>query len=439
MREDIRGMIAGIDEPVELEDGKKRPAIIFDNASTTPALLPVMKAVNDSLLMYGSVGRGFSQKSDYTTEAFEKCRRSILRFLNADVNEYCCVFVNNTTDGINKLASALITDRDDVVLLTRMEHHSNDLPWRERCRVLYAEVDSLGRIRYDEIERLLKNNSVRFVSVSAASNVTGYVTDVHRIAGIAHRYGAKIIVDGAQIAAHRPFSMLGKTEEENIDFFVFSAHKMYAPFGGGAVVALKDELELSMPRVFGGGSVTIVSDKSQYYEKPPRSYEAGSPNFAGAVALAKSIGILSEIGMDLVQEHDLLLNRRLIDGLLRLGLKVYGDTDNIEDRVGVVTFNDPGTNSFLLAQKLMRIGGIATRRGAFCAHPYVWRLLGVPDSDVLDYKKCADAKTPGMIRVSFGIYNTEEEVDELLRILPIAIRMVKDEQQRNPAETPAGF
>ena len=439
MREDIRGMIAGIDEPVELEDGKKRPAINFDNASTTPALLPVMKAVNDSLLMYGSVGRGFSQKSDYTTEAFEKCRRSILRFLNADVNEYCCVFVNNTTDGINKLASALITDRDDVVLLTRMEHHSNDLPWRERCRVLYAEVDSLGRIRYDEIERLLKNNSVRFVSVSAASNVTGYVTDVHRIAGIAHRYGAKIIVDGAQIAAHRPFSMLGKTEEENIDFFVFSAHKMYAPFGGGAVVALKDELELYMPRVFGGGSVTIVSDKSQYYEKPPRSYEAGSPNFAGAVALAKSIGILSEIGMDLVQEHDLLLNRRLIDGLLRLGLKVYGDTDNIEDRVSVVTFNDPGTNSFLLAQKLMRIGGIATRRGAFCAHPYVWRLLGVPDSDVLDYKKCADAKTPGMIRVSFGIYNTEEEVDELLRVLPIAIRMAKDEQQRNPAETPSGF
>ena len=439
MREDIRGMIAGIDEPVELEDGKKRPAINFDNASTTPALLPVMKAVNDSLLMYGSVGRGFSQKSDYTTEAFEKCRRSILRFLNADVNEYCCVFVNNTTDGINKLASALITDRDDVVLFTRMEHHSNDLPWRERCRVLYAEVDSLGRIRYDEIERLLKNNSVRFVSVSAASNVTGYVTDVHRIAGIAHRYGAKIIVDGAQIAAHRPFSMLGKTEEENIDFFVFSAHKMYAPFGEGAVVALKDELELSMPRVFGGGSVTIVSDKSQYYEKPPRSYEAGSPNFAGAVALAKSIGILSEIGMDLVQEHDLLLNRRLIDGLLRLGLKVYGDTDNIEDRVGVVTFNDPGTNSFLLAQKLMRIGGIATRRGAFCAHPYVWRLLGVPDSDVLDYKKCADAKTPGMIRVSFGIYNTEEEVDELLRVLPIAIRMAKDEQQRNPAETPSGF
>ena len=439
MREDIRGMIAGIDEPVELEDGKKRPAINFDNASTTPALLPVMKAVNDSLLMYGSVGRGFSQKSDYTTEAFEKCRRSILRFLIADVNEYCCVFVNNTTDGINKLASALITDRDDVVLLTRMEHHSNDLPWRERCRVLYAEVDSLGRIRYDEIERLLKNNSVRFVSVSAASNVTGYVTDVHRIAGIAHRYGAKIIVDGAQIAAHRPFSMLGKTEEENIDFFVFSAHKMYAPFGEGAVVALKDELELSMPRVFGGGSVTIVSDKSQYYEKPPRSYEAGSPNFAGAVALAKSIGILSEIGMDLVQEHDLLLNRRLIDGLLRLGLKVYGDTDNIEDRVGVVTFNDPGTNSFLLAQKLMRIGGIATRRGAFCAHPYVWRLLGVPDSDVLDYKKCADAKTPGMIRVSFGIYNTEEEVDELLRVLPIAIRMAKDEQQRNPAETPSGF
>ena len=104
------------------------------------------------------------------------------------------------------------------MLTTRIEHHANDLSWRERCRVIYAEVDDLGRIRYDEIERLLKENDVKYVSVTAASNVTGYVTDVHRVARLAHQYGAKIIVDGAQIVAHRQFSMQGETEEEDIDF-----------------------------------------------------------------------------------------------------------------------------------------------------------------------------------------------------------------------------
>ena len=146
--------------------------------------------------------------------------------------------------------------------------------------------------------------------------------------------------------------------------------------------------------------------------------------------------MLTGVGFDEIREHDLRLNRRLIDGLLKLGMKVYGDTEHIEDRVGVVTFNDPKTNSFLLAEKIGRMGAIATRRGGFCAHPYVWRLLGIADDEVMDYRKCADAKTPGMIRVSFGIYNTEDEVDELLGLLPAAIEAVKKEHGDNPIEAP---
>ena len=301
--DNIRQYVAGVDEPVELADGTTRPLINFDNAATTPALIPVMDEVNRKLLMYGSIGRGFSQKSNYSTELYEETRGTVLSFVGLDpLNDYdyTCFYVNNTTDGLNKLASALITDKEDLVLSTRMEHHANDLSWRERCRVIYAEVDDLGRVRYDEIERLLQENSVKLVAVTAASNVTGYVTDVHRIAKLAHRYGAMIVVDGAQIVAHREFSMKGETPEENIDFFVFSAHKMYAPYGGGAVVGLRSVLNEHMPDFFGGGTVQIVGDTSVSYKDAPESYEAGSPNYPGVIGMGKAMEILQKVGFDAI-------------------------------------------------------------------------------------------------------------------------------------------
>ena len=137
----IRQYVAGLDEPVELADGTTRPLINFDNAATTPALIPVMDEVSRKMMMYGSIGRGFSQKSNYSTELYEETRGTVLSFVGLDpMNDYdyTCFYVNNTTDGLNKLASALITDQEDLVLSTRMEHHANDLSWRERCRVIYA-------------------------------------------------------------------------------------------------------------------------------------------------------------------------------------------------------------------------------------------------------------------------------------------------------------
>ena len=244
-----------------------------------------------------------------------------------------------------------------------------------------------------------------------------YVTDVHRVAKLAHKYGAKIIVDGAQIVAHRKFSMIGETPEENIDFFVFSAHKMYSPYGGGAVVGLTSVLNKHMPEFYGGGIVTIVTDKEQNYKDAPASYEAGSPNYPGVVGLGKAIDILQEVGFDAISEHEQKLVRRLIDGILKMdNAVVYGDTEDISDRVGVVTFNLTDVNSMHLAMKLSE-HGVATRRGAFCAHTYVWRLLGVSDEAAKELVECGEGGTPGMIRVSFGIYNTEEEVDEFLSIL----------------------
>ena len=430
--DNIRNYIVGIDEKMELANGSKKTVTNFDNAATTPALQPVADEVEEELKKYGSIGRGFSPKSDYSTDLYNNTRDKVLEFVGADPETYTVFYVNNTTDGLNKLASALIENKSDVVLTTRIEHHSNDLPWRENGTVIYAEVDDQGRVMYDEIEKQLKNNKVKYVSVTAASNVTGYVTDVHRVAKLAHKYGAKIIVDGAQIVAHRKFSMLGETEDENIDFFVFSAHKMYSPYGGGAVVGLTDVLREHMPKFYGGGTISIVGDDWVEYADAPKSYEAGSPNYPGVIGLGKAIDILEEVGFDNIEAHEKALNQRLVDGLLKMdNVIVYGDSKDLSDRVGVITFNFSDINTHLLAEQLSQQYAIATRRGAFCANPYVWRLYGLTDEEVRNFAECSDVNTPGMIRVSFGIYNTEEEVDYLLKVLPDAIKRAKKENDKN--------
>ena len=241
---------------------------------------------------------------------------------------------------------------------------------------------------------------------------------------MAHKYGAKIIVDGAQIVAHRKFSMFGDTPEENIDFFVFSGHKMYSPYGGGAVVGLRKELNKHMPEFYGGGTVKIVTDKEATYKDAPALYEAGSPNYPSVVGLGKAIDILTEIGLDNIEAHEKVLNRRLIDGLKKYDKEtskhysiIYGDSENIDDRVGVVTFNFDGINSFFIATNLQSEGAVATRRGQFCAHTYVWRLMGISDEEAKSFVTCTDMNTPGMIRVSFGVYNNEKEIDEFLEVL----------------------
>ena len=426
--DNIRDYVVGVNEEVELEDGTKIVPIGFDNAATTPALVPVLEEVNERLKMYGSVHRGFSQKATASDELYEATREKVLQFVGADPETYTCFYAANTTDGMNKLASALITSKDDIVLTTRAEHHANLLPWRERCKVVYAEVDEKGRIKYDEIESQLKANKVKYVTVTAASNVTGYVTDVHRVAKLAHAHGAKIIVDGAQIVAHRKFSMLGDTPEENIDFFAFSAHKMYAPYGGGAVVGLLQDLNDRMPQFWGGGIVNIVGDDWTTYKDAPTKYEAGSPNYPGVVSLGKAIDILQEVGYDAIQEHEQALLHRVIDGMLKIdGMIIYGDSEDISDKTGVVAFKIKDLNTHVLANRLAESFAVATRRGAFCAHPYVWRLMGIPEEEVRGFTECTDVNTAGMIRLSFGIYNTEEEVDKFLEVLPDAIEMAKED------------
>lgn len=424
MRDDIndyRSLFVGVDQKIIMNNGNEIIPINFDNAATTPALRQVKMSVIKHLDFYGSIGRGKGIKSCECTEFYENSRDVILKFFGVnDRNKYTVLYVKNTTEGINVLANALI-EKGDKVISTRMEHHANDLPWRDKAQIIYLEVDSNGKLLIDDLEAKLIGNNIKVVTVTAASNVTGYVNPINKIAEIAHKYGAIIVVDAAQLVAHRGINILGDIDDACIDFLVFSAHKMYAPFGSGAIIARKDLLEGKTALIKGGGAVNLVFDKEIYWEKIPELYEAGTPNFIGVVALVESIKVLSKIGFEKIDRHEILLRDYIEKNIKDIkSIKQYGDLDN-QDRLGIICLSVKDIYHEDLAKKLSDIRAIAVRQGAFCAHPYVNRLLGLTDQDLKKYIENPELKRPGMVRLSFGLYNNIYEIDEFLNCLEYII------------------
>jgi len=422
----IRAMMYGVDTPLK---DKNFPAINFDNAATTPPFKSVIDKIQKELLMYGSIGRGLGNKSAHSSEVYEKGRDTVKKFFGLEpkapeYDEYSVIYVNHTTEGMNKLASALIEheckNKKFSVISTRMEHHANDLPWRERIgidRMLFADVDEKGRLKIEDIERLLQENkNVKYVTITATSNAVGYVNDVHYIAKIVHKYGAKIIVDGAQIVAHREFRMLGNSPEENIDFFVFSAHKMYSPFGGGAIVGLTNILDKHIPCFYGGGMVESVYDYNVDYALPPDLYESGSPNYPGIVGMLEAMRVLKDIGFDYIEKHEQELMKKTIDAFRKIpGIKLYGDNKNYSDRVGIVVFNIGRYSDKDVAEWLAEMSAIAVRHAKFCAHTYVRRLLENPDfSNDDNSDEDNSCMQGGLVRVSFGIYTNDADIKALI-------------------------
>ena len=418
----MRELFIGLDKSVPILGGNEVVSINFDNAATTPVFRSVLKKIIEYSEDYGSIGRGLGQKSEFSTKIYNDCRSFVLDFFKAPSNKYTAIFVSNTTDGINKLSNILITSKDDVVITSRMEHHSNDLPWRGKCILDYIEVDNEGRLKLEELEeKLIKHKgNVKFVSLIAASNVTGYVNDLVKIAKIVHKYKAKLIVDGAQIVAHKRIYMTSDVEDENIDFLVFSAHKMYAPFGSGAIVGLKNYFNDANPDVKGGGTVEAVLDYSEIWLNTPERNEAGSPNFFGAVALVEAIKELEKIGYDNIEKHEKLLLAEILEGMKKIPNVInYGDIEDYNDRLGIVVFNIKGIYDCEVAKKLAEVRAIAVRQGAFCAHPYIKRLLNLSDEEATEYLRNRACRMPGMVRVSFGIYNTIDEINIFLNIIEL--------------------
>lgn len=418
----FRNLVVGVNTLVPLKNGKLTRYINFDNAATTPPFINVMNAINSFAPWYSSIHRGTGYKSVFSTGIYESSREKVLNFIGGDSKLDTVIYVRNTTEAINKLSNRLCKDDKCVVLSTFMEHHSNDLPWRGKFKVDYIETDDCGRLLLDDLEGKLKkyNGKVKLVAVTGASNVTGYINPYYEIAKLAHKYGAFILVDGAQLIPHRKFDMKSHSDDEHIDFIAFSGHKMYAPFGVGALIGPKRIFEKGEPDLKGGGTVKVVSHDFVIWEDPPSKEEAGTPNLMGVVALIAAIETLQNIGMDKIDEYEGTLLKYANHILSQFNdVELY--CPDISNKVAIIPFNIKGIYHGKVAEILSDYFAIAVRSGCFCAQPYIQRLLRIDKEKILKISKNPDSKRPGMVRLSFGLYNTFDEIDILARAIRFII------------------
>jgi selenocysteine lyase/cysteine desulfurase len=262
---------------------------------------------------------------------------------------------------------------------------------------------------------------VKLVAVTGASNVTGYVPDIHRIARMAH-------AAGAQLLAHVRIDVRAEDDPGHLDFLAAAGHKAYAPFGSSFLYAPRRLCDAAPPYVHGGGTVAWVSESDAFYKPGPERHEGGTPNVAGAIALGASLCFLEQMGMEAIREHERALVEQAVEGLRRIpGVTVLGHLDSAR-RIGVLAFDLDGVPHAEVAARLDREAAIAVRNGCFCAHGYLHRLLGLTDTPALRRRLEAGEEDgmPGAVRPSLGIYNTEAEVQALLH----SVRRIRDRRRR---------
>ncbi len=422
---DLPALLLGANTTVPTLHGPMK-YINFDNAASTPTFSHIAESVTSFLRWYSNVHRGTGFKSQLSSWAFEQSRDVVTDFVGADLSKQVVIFTKNSTEAINKLANRLPLEKKDIVLTTLMEHHSNELPWRRVAQVEHIGLKDDGTISTDDFLAKLKQygSRIKLVAITGASNVTGYINDIDFFACETHKIGAKILVDAAQLAPHRPIDMKANDKACMIDYLVFSAHKVYAPFGVGVLIGERETFEQGDPEEVGGGVVDIVTLEDAYWTDLPEKEEAGTPDIIGVVALAKVIRMIQSIGWDEIIRHEAELTAYALKKLKEIpSVSIYGDTnpDRAHERLGVISLNVGDLPHALVAAILSYEGAIGVRSGCFCAHLYVKSLLKVSDEDskVLEDEILARDRShlPGTIRMSFGIYNTKEEIDRFLEMI----------------------
>ncbi|MEU6401738.1 aminotransferase class V-fold PLP-dependent enzyme [Streptomyces sp. NPDC046985] len=418
--------VLGRDVSVPLVTGGEAPYAALDYAASAPALQRVWDDVAAYAPYYGSVHRGAGYLSQVSTELFENARRTVARFLDCREDDQA-VFTRSTTDSLNLLARALPADCRVFVFET--EHHAALLPWRD-ASVTCLDAPRSHQEAVASLERALAARDPHgpaLVCVTGASNVTGELWPVRELAAVAHAHGARIVLDAAQLAPHRPVSV----RDLDVDWVAFSGHKLYAPFGAGVLAGRPDWLDAADPYLAGGGASRRVVRRADggvdvdWHDGAAR-HEAGSPNVIGAHAVASACTALTEAGFDALAARE----RRLTD-LVRAGLasvpgvrvlSLFGDG---APRVGVISFVVDGWNSSHLAAALSAEYGIGVRDGLFCAHPLVGALLG---GDAGGRGECgAPEAAPGerslnAVRVSFGAGTPDEHVERFVRAVRELVR-----------------
>jgi selenocysteine lyase/cysteine desulfurase len=415
-----REHFAGVDLPVPVAGGGSVTGINFDNAASTPPLKRVRDVINGFSDVYSSVHRGTGYKSRLSTEAYEQARELVARFLNIDEKAQVVIFVKGTTDALNRIAAEQARLDGRQVLVTEMEHHADLLPWRHRSGHVMVGLSDDGHIDLGAIEEALKKGEgkIGLVALCGASNVTGFVSPIHEVAELAHRYGARISVDAAQLAPHHRIDVRPSGDPGHLDFVALSGHKMYAPYGAGVLVAPRDFFE-GAPEVMGGGAISIVTWDDTVWADLPDREEAGSPNVIGAVALGVAIETVGELGFEEMLDYEAGLGRRLLGALSEIpGVGVLGGLSTDGGRLALASFVIEGLHHGLVAAALSHEWGISVRNGCFCANPYVFHLLhmskdavnAVENEVTQGHRKAL----PGAVRASLAPYNTQSEVDRFV-------------------------
>lgn len=382
----------------------------LDYAASAPGVRAAADAVNDLLPRYGSVHRGTGIRSQASTLAYELARDVVAEFVGARPGD-TVIFTRNTTDALNLLARALPEGTTTVQF--DGEHHANLLPWPNPLRLPTPSSP-------DEAVTALKTaldglTGPAVLTVTGASNVTGEVWPVRELADVAHSYGVRVVVDAAQLAPHRPVDLA----DLGADWIAFSGHKLYAPFGAGVLAGRSDWLDAADPYLAGGGASAVVGDRpgDLVWATGPARHEGGTPNLLGAVAIAAVCEALTAADRLALHRDEQHLLARLRDGLAGIPeaveVSVFGPD---HPRVGIVSLALPGHDPAAVAQRLGREHGIGVRAGQFCAHPLVRRLTGSDRTS-----SCGDGGS-GLLRISFGLGSTVDDVDRLLAALAVVLR-----------------
>jgi selenocysteine lyase/cysteine desulfurase len=395
--------IVGAGHRVPLADGTLAEYANLDHAASAPALRVVRDAVDAVLAQYASVHRGAGFDSRLCTALYEGAREPIRAFVGGRADD-AVLFTRNTTDAFNLLSHCLPAGTTVVVFET--EHHATLLPW-EKHRVvrLPAPATPQAAVRaVGDACRDARRSGPVLVVVTGASNVTGELWPIARLAAVAHAHGARIALDAAQLAPHRPFSI----SELWVDYVAISGHKVYAPYGAGALIGRADWLADAPPYLLGGGATKTVDDDRTVWKPLPDRHEAGTPNIPGVVALATACHALATADRDALVGAERDLTARLIRGLGDIpGVTVHSLFAGGASVIGVATFTVSSLSSPVVAAALSAEYGIGVRDGAFCAQPLVRRLLGAAGCDSVD-------GTGHAVRASVGLGTTTEHVDRLI-------------------------
>ena len=397
------------DFPILEQKAFGRPLVYLDNAATMQMPEPVLEAIcrhyhSDN----GNVHRGIHLLSERSTRALEDARERVRAFVNAKSPDEI-VFTSGTTGSLNMLADmwAHQMKPGSAVVVTSMEHHANFVPWQQACQrsdcpFIVAPLDARGDVDLSELERLMRENDVSLVSVAHVSNVLGTVNPVRDITALAHAHGAAVVVDAAQSVRHERVDV----QAIDCDFLAFSGHKMGGPTGIGVLYGKLEQLERLEPARFGGEMVKDVRAATTTFEAPPLRYEAGTPNYVGAIGLAAAIDYLETVGRDNIYayEHELAAYAEgklsEIDGLHMLGNPIR--------RAGCLSFTVEGAHPFDIATMVDKLG-VALRSGNQCAQPLLYEAYDVGN----------------VARLSPAFYNTSDEIDYAVDALYRVIMLLR--------------